>query len=104
MKLPAEQSKRDSANREQDYCATLIKLFDLYYAAGNYLKAADSLDAAAEVDAYETGHQKRLEMLDDHLRALTRPRGEARDRAPDVERKLDELLREVRELRRELKK
>jgi len=53
----------NSANREQDYCATLIKLFDLYYAAGNYLKAADSLDAAAEVDAYETGHQKRLEML-----------------------------------------
>ncbi len=53
----------NSTNREQDYCATLIKLFDLYYAAGNYLKAADSLDAAAEVDAYEPGHQKRLEML-----------------------------------------
>jgi diguanylate cyclase (GGDEF)-like protein len=53
----------NTANREQDYCATLIKLFDLYYAAGNYLKAADSLDAAAEVDPYEQGHQKRLEML-----------------------------------------
>ena len=53
----------NASNREQDYCATLIKLFDLYYAAGNYLKAADSLDAAAEVDPYETGHQKRLEML-----------------------------------------
>jgi diguanylate cyclase (GGDEF)-like protein len=53
----------NSANREQDYCATLIKLFDLYYAAGNYLKAADSLDAAAEVDPYEQGHQKRLEMV-----------------------------------------
>ncbi|HXE90869.1 MAG TPA: GAF domain-containing protein [Terriglobales bacterium] len=50
-------------NREQDYCATLIKLFQLYYAAGNFIKAADSLDAAAEVDAYEPGHQKRLEML-----------------------------------------
>ena len=53
----------NASNREQDYCATLIKLFDLYYAAGNYLKAADSLDAAAEVDPYEPGHQKRLEML-----------------------------------------
>jgi diguanylate cyclase (GGDEF)-like protein len=30
---------------------------------GNYAKAADSLDRAAEVDAYESGHQKRLEML-----------------------------------------
>ena len=50
-------------NREQDYCATLIKLFQLYYAAGNFIKAGDSLDAAAEVDAYEPGHQKRLEML-----------------------------------------
>ncbi|HZR28155.1 MAG TPA: diguanylate cyclase [Terriglobales bacterium] len=53
----------NSTNREQDYCSTLLKLFELYYAAGNYLKAADSLDAAAEVDPYESGHQKRLEML-----------------------------------------
>ncbi len=50
-------------NREQDYCVTLLKLFDLYYAAGNFIKAGDSLDAAAEVDPYEPGHQKRLEML-----------------------------------------
>ncbi len=53
----------NSSNREQDYCATLLKLFQLYFAAGNFLKAADSLDAAAEVDPYEPGHQKRLEML-----------------------------------------
>ncbi|HUQ49462.1 MAG TPA: hypothetical protein VM056_02015, partial [Terriglobales bacterium] len=53
----------NSANREQDYCETLINLFQLYFAAGNYLKAADSLDRAAEVDPYESGHRKRLEML-----------------------------------------
>jgi diguanylate cyclase (GGDEF)-like protein len=53
----------NSTNREQDYCVTLIKLFDLYYAAGNFIKAGDSLDRAAEVDPYEEGHKKRLEML-----------------------------------------
>ena len=50
-------------NREHDYCEALGKLFELYYAAGNFLKAGDSLDAAAEVDPYEKEHQKRLEML-----------------------------------------
>ena len=48
---------------ESDYCATLLKLFELYYAQGNFLKAADCLDRAAEVDAYEKGHRQRLEML-----------------------------------------
>ncbi len=53
----------DSANREHDYCETLIKLFDLHYASGDYSKAAECLDRAAEVDAYEPGHTSRLEML-----------------------------------------
>lgn len=53
----------NSANREHDYCNTLIKLFQLYFAAGNHLKAADSLDRAVEVDPYESGHKGRLEML-----------------------------------------
>jgi diguanylate cyclase (GGDEF)-like protein len=53
----------NSVNREHDYCEALGKLFELYYALGNFLKAGDSLDAAAEVDPYERGHQKRLEML-----------------------------------------
>jgi len=53
----------NAANRESDYCQTLLKLFDLHYGTGNYEKAAEALDRAAEVDAYETGHQKRLEML-----------------------------------------
>ena len=50
-------------NREQDYCATLNKLFDLYYAAGKFINAGDALDRAAEVDPYEEGHRKRLELL-----------------------------------------
>jgi len=53
----------NASNRESDYCQTLLKLFDLYCSVGNYAKAADSLDRAAEVDAYEPGHHKRLEML-----------------------------------------
>ena len=53
----------NTANREADYSATLLRLFDLYCQQGNYLKAGDALDRAAEIDAYEPGHQKRLEML-----------------------------------------
>ncbi|HEV8524106.1 MAG TPA: tetratricopeptide repeat protein [Terriglobales bacterium] len=50
-------------SREYDYSAALLRLFDLYFAAGNFLKAGDALDRAAEVDPYEPGHQQRLEML-----------------------------------------
>jgi len=53
----------NNASREHDYCRTLLKLFDLYYAAGNYFKSGDALDRAAEVDPYEPGHQQRLERL-----------------------------------------
>src|SRR6266702_512776 len=53
----------NTANREADYCATLLKLFDLYCVQENYLKAGDALDRAAEIDPYESGHQKRLELL-----------------------------------------
>ncbi len=53
----------DTANREHEYCETLLKLFQLYYAGGNFLKAGDCLDRAVAVDAYEPGHQARLEML-----------------------------------------
>lgn len=57
----------DSSNREHEYCATLVRLFDLHYAAGEFVKAGDCLDRAAEVDQYESGHQKRLEMLRDKI-------------------------------------
>lgn len=53
----------NSANREQEYCRTLIKVFQLYYAEGKYIKAGDALDRAAEVDPYEPGHGTRLDML-----------------------------------------
>jgi diguanylate cyclase (GGDEF)-like protein len=53
----------NTANRESDYCETLLRLFDLYCKQGNYSKAGDALDRAAEIDPYESGHQKRLESL-----------------------------------------
>jgi len=53
----------NAANRENDYSQTLLKLFDLYCSMGDYNKAAEALDRAAEVDAYEHGHHKRLQML-----------------------------------------
>jgi diguanylate cyclase (GGDEF)-like protein len=53
----------NAANREGDYCQTLLKLFDVYCGTGNFAKAAECLDRAGEVDPYESGHAKRLEML-----------------------------------------
>lgn len=53
----------NTSNREHEYCATLLKLFELHYAQRNFMKAADCLDRASEVDAYEPGHEERLAML-----------------------------------------
>ena len=53
----------NSSNRESDYCTTLLKLFDLYVSTAEFGKAAECLDRAAEVDPYEPGHLKRLEMI-----------------------------------------
>ena len=53
----------NASNRETDYSQTLLKMFELHCAAGDFNKAAECFDKAAEVDAYEPGHQKRLEML-----------------------------------------
>ena len=53
----------NSSNREADYSQTLLKLFDLYCENGNFAKAGECLDRAAEVDPYEPGHQKRLQIL-----------------------------------------
>ncbi|HEY6349626.1 MAG TPA: tetratricopeptide repeat protein [Candidatus Angelobacter sp.] len=53
----------NSANREQEYCRTLVKVFQLYFAEGKYTKAGEALDRSAEVDPYEAGHGTRLEML-----------------------------------------
>src|SRR5262249_27128577 len=53
----------NSENREHDYCDALVRLFELYFAEHNYLKAAEVLDRAAEVDPYIKQHAERLEML-----------------------------------------
>jgi diguanylate cyclase (GGDEF)-like protein len=53
----------NAANRESDYCHTLLKLFDIYCGTGEFEKSAECLDRAADVDPYEPGHAKRLEML-----------------------------------------
>lgn len=53
----------NASNREADYAQALLKLFDLYCSKHDFQKAGECLDRAAEVDPYEPGHQKRLEML-----------------------------------------
>ena len=53
----------NASNREADYCQTLLKLFDVLCGAGDFAKAADCFDKSAEVDPYDFGHAKRLEML-----------------------------------------
>ena len=53
----------NAANREGDYAQTLLKLFDLYCSTGDFAKAAECLDRAAEVDPYDSNHAKRLEIL-----------------------------------------
>jgi diguanylate cyclase (GGDEF)-like protein len=53
----------NASNRETDYAQALLKLFELYCRKHDYQKAGECLDRAAEVDPYETGHQKRLEAL-----------------------------------------
>jgi diguanylate cyclase (GGDEF)-like protein len=57
----------NASNRENDYCQTLLKLFDLYCSTSEFARAAECLDRAAEVDPYEAGHLKRLDMLKGHV-------------------------------------
>ena len=53
----------NDANREHDYSDALIQLFELCYAAGDFPRAAEALDRAAEVDPYIEGLERRLDML-----------------------------------------
>ena len=53
----------NTANRELEYSHTLLKLFKVYYDARSYEQAGEALARAAELDPYEPGHAKRLEML-----------------------------------------
>jgi GGDEF domain-containing protein/tetratricopeptide (TPR) repeat protein len=78
----------DTANREHEYSNTLLKLFQLYYAAGKYGQAGETLDRAAELDPYEPGHAKRLEMLrgriDDHAYSRIANRFHRTDNKPQA--------------------
>jgi diguanylate cyclase (GGDEF)-like protein len=53
----------NTANREHEYSSTLLKLFQLYHEGGRFREAGETLDRAAELDPYETGHGQRLEKL-----------------------------------------
>jgi len=53
----------NATNREHDYCDTLIQLFQLRYAAGDFNRAADALDRATDADPYLEGSERRLELL-----------------------------------------
>src|SRR5690348_12001297 len=53
----------DDSNREHDYSDSLVQMFELRYASGDFLRAAEALDRAAEVDPYIEGLERRLDML-----------------------------------------
>src|SRR5437764_6490981 len=53
----------NSSNKEADYSQTLLKLFEVYGRLGNFQKAGECLDRAAEAGPYESGHHERLETL-----------------------------------------
>jgi diguanylate cyclase (GGDEF)-like protein len=53
----------NDSNREHDYSDSLIQLFELRYASGDFQRAAEALDRAAEVDPYIEGLERRLDML-----------------------------------------
>ncbi len=53
----------NNAGLEHEYSRVLLKLFQLYYDAGRFKQAGETLDRAAELDSYEAGHSKRLAML-----------------------------------------
>jgi diguanylate cyclase (GGDEF)-like protein len=53
----------NASNREGDYCQAMLGLFDLYCSRGEFVRAGECLDRAAEVDPYEPGHLTRLDQL-----------------------------------------
>jgi tetratricopeptide (TPR) repeat protein len=57
------ESAFGNAGREQEYSRILLRLFQLYCDGGRFREAAETLDRAAELDPYESGHSRRLEML-----------------------------------------
>jgi diguanylate cyclase (GGDEF)-like protein len=54
-------------NRESQYFETLLKLFDVYAAKGNFSKACESLEKLMDIDPYDYRNQERLERLRGHV-------------------------------------
>jgi diguanylate cyclase (GGDEF)-like protein len=54
-------------NRETQYFEILMKLFDVYFNAGDYRKACESLERLVDIDAYDYRNQERLEKLRGHV-------------------------------------
>jgi tetratricopeptide (TPR) repeat protein len=50
-------------NRETQYFEILVKLFDVYFNAGDFRKACDSLERLVDIDSYDYRNQERMEKL-----------------------------------------
>jgi diguanylate cyclase (GGDEF)-like protein len=50
-------------NRESQYFEVLVKLFDVYFNAGNIAKACEALEKLVDIDAYDYRNQERLDKL-----------------------------------------
>jgi diguanylate cyclase (GGDEF)-like protein len=60
-------STHNELNRETQYFEILIRLFDVYFNAGNYPKAADALERLVDIDSYDYRNQERMEKLRGHV-------------------------------------
>jgi diguanylate cyclase (GGDEF)-like protein len=54
-------------NRESQYFEILVRLFDVYFNAGDFRKACDSLERLVDIDAYDYRNQERMEKLRGHV-------------------------------------
>ncbi len=50
-------------NRESKYFEVLVRLFDLYFEAGEVRKACETLEKLVDIDAYDFRNQQRVERL-----------------------------------------
>lgn len=54
----------EELNRETQYFDALVRLFDLYLAAGNTQKSCDVLDRLVDIDPYDYRNQERIAQLE----------------------------------------
>jgi diguanylate cyclase (GGDEF)-like protein len=60
-------SVHNELNRESQYFEVLSKLFDVYFNAGNFAKAGESLERLVDIDSYDYRNQEHLERLRGHV-------------------------------------